>query len=240
MGGLLDYTGLDPSDNSNMARLIELQRLLAPVMTARWVVMHAAGNEPIIENDLGYVLFQAPDHAGVGYAIPLTMEAVLGILPTTRRTIVILGAHGDWRAPIEHRHLRANDHSSLNDRLADFCQQSIFGPTRESVERQASRMGGAGEVPPDPGLVGLAPRHRICVAHEFEWHRLVTVLAMAPGDSRVSTFPIDWSVVASDWCSPPIFPLNLPTFPSGLRWNGRAINLALNEVPGFTDESPGV
>jgi hypothetical protein len=43
---VVQASGVSSSDNTNGARLIELQRLFAPVLCARWVVLHQKSAEP--------------------------------------------------------------------------------------------------------------------------------------------------------------------------------------------------
>src|SRR6266702_1208123 len=83
--GLAD--NLNP-DNTNGSRILRLQRQLAPVMAARWVVLHNADpNTAIISNDLGLVLTQDATTKAVGWAIPLDPKTVLGIFPQKMRVI---------------------------------------------------------------------------------------------------------------------------------------------------------
>ena len=52
--------GENTADNANLARLLEFQRLLAPVMAARWMVLHRKSGEPFVINDLSLTLTQDP------------------------------------------------------------------------------------------------------------------------------------------------------------------------------------
>src|SRR5438105_4714605 len=56
------------------ARPFELQRLLAPVTAARWVVMHASGDSPIVTSDMAWAPYSDPMHAELGFAIPLDLH----------------------------------------------------------------------------------------------------------------------------------------------------------------------
>jgi hypothetical protein len=70
-------SGVSSEDNTNGARLLELAGLLAPVTCARWVVLHKAGNESFIVNDLGLMLTR---DLGIGqdrFAIPTGRRTVL-------------------------------------------------------------------------------------------------------------------------------------------------------------------
>ncbi|MDT5172189.1 MAG: hypothetical protein QOD02_5567, partial [Mycobacterium sp.] len=86
------------SDNVNMARLFEFQRLLAPTMAARWVVMHTDNSHPVITSELGFTfsVSRAGDQAIV---VPVGPECILAVVPTWPRGRVILrdGGTGQWR-----------------------------------------------------------------------------------------------------------------------------------------------
>lgn len=56
MGG--DSEMFSDSDNVNLARLMETQRLYAPVMQADWCVFSSYSEKPLITNDLGWAWAQ--------------------------------------------------------------------------------------------------------------------------------------------------------------------------------------
>jgi hypothetical protein len=99
------------SDDTNVSRIMELQRLLAPVMSARWMVMHTRSDHPVITNELGFTLFRPPDGSSdLGIAIPLGPHTILGLIPTwpvegRSRCIMKDRGTGQWRAVIEHASL---------------------------------------------------------------------------------------------------------------------------------------
>jgi Protein of unknown function (DUF4238) len=72
---------LNTADNANLVRPLEFQRLLAPVMAARWMVLHRTSGEPFVINDLGLTLTGDPSTGDWGWALPLSRSSVLGIMP---------------------------------------------------------------------------------------------------------------------------------------------------------------
>jgi len=78
-------------DNITAARVQELQRMLAPVMTAQWTVVHFSEEAELITNDAGFALADVPEAALVAgaapaaqvlsYAIPIGRHAVLFYRP---------------------------------------------------------------------------------------------------------------------------------------------------------------
>jgi hypothetical protein len=79
--------GASGRDNTNRARLLELQRLLAPVTCARWVVLHQAGGAPFIVNDLGLMPTRDLGLQQDGFAIPIGARSVVGVFPQRARTV---------------------------------------------------------------------------------------------------------------------------------------------------------
>lgn len=230
------------SDNTNVSRIMEFQRLLAPVMSARWLVMHTQSDHPVITNELGFTLFRPPDSSSDhGIAIPIGPRTILGLVPTWPvhgrcRCILKDRGTGQWRAVIEHGTLNPDDQRKFNGAMASIAQEFLVGPTAGSVEIHRQAL--------DDNCLDLDmlkgffwPNSKVLRAHEFEWHRVVT--ATSKKSSRLTQHDLqhkDWDVIAKDWFPQPvIFPVNLRDFPSGLLLRGDKIYLAMTEVPGFTD-----
>jgi hypothetical protein len=225
------------SDNTNNSRVIEFQRLLAPVMSARWVVMHTKGEHPVITNELGFTVFQPPYGSDPGIAIPIGPNTILGIIrtwPTHGRLIMQDGGTGQWRTLIEHRTLTENDQKNFNEAMADISDGFIAGPTAESLEPHKEALARTklkAEI-----VEAFWPNPLIRVAHEFEWYRAVTAISQKSGNlNQAALQNRDWSVIGKDWAPMVILPLNLKDFPSGMILQKDKIGLSMTEVPGFTD-----
>lgn len=229
---LRDVSDNAKGSNVNMARAFELQRLLAPITSADWHVLHAQGNEPIVVNDLGYCLYSIGVGGRWGLAIPLDATTVLGVVPN-RGTVVAQGIWpSSWTAQVKHVDLEKDNHNSLNERLAHSSQEFIASASADTIKRLGTLMAHPPS-PPDPYAVDLGSP-RLLVAHEFEWHRLAAALRLSPGDTRLGRFELDFARVSEGFCPPVILPTNLPEFPSGLKWTRPNIMLTLEEVAGFT------
>lgn len=76
-------TKVQYKDNLNHARLMELQRLLGSVTTARWKIYSTKSTEKLITNDLGYSPYINPITSDLGMGIPLDSKTILTISPTT-------------------------------------------------------------------------------------------------------------------------------------------------------------
>jgi hypothetical protein len=231
------------ADNTNMSRIMAMTRSLAPIMAANWTVAHITGSEPLLTNDLGYVNNSFAFDRTVGWTIPIGPRCALQLAPCpdgrSRRIMFHSGDEGGWRAFIDHVWLQPNNHVGLNAAMSKIAHEFLVGSTRESVERHAGYMGQDAEA----GYTfnpQMWTSHRMQIVHEFEWYRLVRSLQYSPEDNIIDRFALDFAVQDADW-SPPIVmvPTNLPEFQTGLRLRGRSIELAMSEVPGFTDYSPG-
>lgn len=86
------------------ARPFELQRLLAPITAARWVVMHTRGETPLLTSDIGWAPYRDPVAREVGLAIPLDVKTLLGVVPRRNNT-VLRWKNSGWVTAVEHRML---------------------------------------------------------------------------------------------------------------------------------------
>lgn len=227
-------SGVSSSDNTNGARLIELQRLLAPVICARWVVLHRMGAEPFILNDLGLMPTRDLSIDEWGWAMPISMHAVLGVFPRATRTVAQYRG-GSWNSVIEHRYLDVREMSSFNDRMALSATEWIIGPDHELVERYLARVRQDGH-----DAVPIMERwpfdHATLVAHDRDWHRLISATADEPApDSLGDLQNINVVKLSKAWCPPVIMTLNMAELPTGLRRSGNSIRLTVRKPDNYDD-----
>jgi hypothetical protein len=216
------------SDNTNMARMIEFQRLLAPVMAARWVVMHTTSDHPVITNELGFT-FSASQNGSKAVVAPIGRDTILAIVPTWPHGRVIMRDRGtgQWRALIEHVMLKPDEQRGFNQALANMAQGFLVGPTADSVElhRQALNE----DLPLDPEYLGtIWPRYRVLADHQLEWYNAVS--AISKKSSKLTQPHLERriaSVIAKDWHPVFIWPINLDYSPTGLLLQDDAIALIL-------------
>jgi hypothetical protein len=72
-------------------------------------------------------------------------------------------------------------------------------------------------------------------AHEFDWHRLATIVTKPPTE-EVDPQWFDVEALQSDWHPKIFFPDNLPEFRSGLVLHDTTIEVALSDRPGFPED----
>ncbi len=205
-------------DNTNIARVFEMQRLLTPVIAARWVVMHKHESDPFITNERSFGLFLPPGSETPGIAIPLGKETVLGLIPTwpdAGKFILIEKGKRQWRTPIERVYLSGNNFNDFNRTFAETSTNFIIGPSAESVEQYKDLLTNStgAKIP----IEMIWPDHRVMIAHEHEWYRLVGLIKKSPAEITSKDFEeINSHAVLNGWHPILALPTNLPNFPSGL------------------------
>jgi hypothetical protein len=186
--GLASYTAECP-DNTNLARLMELQRLLAPILVACWRVIRMQGRGELIVSDTGYVPFQNPELMETGIAIPLNRRAALLVTARLRRTVAIRTG-GCWRPNILYDVLNSGMHLSLNKAIACSAHRFIFGPDAEIVSRYYIPQ--TRGYRPDPGRLGFISG-RAAAPYEFVWHRFLTIIETLSTTADLPlSFPFSW------------------------------------------------
>jgi hypothetical protein len=223
--------GLEPQylqsrpDNSKQARVMEIQRLLAPVLVARWTVITLAKGEPLTTNDWGFV----PGGPGAGLSIPLSFDHVLEVVPRTVGVIAQL-ANDSWRPMIRAATAPASDRLSFNKAMAENARRFLFGPDCTLVKKYLPAI--ATKRPAlEPAFLGfIFGTH--AVVHEFVWHRFVSALhkGISP-DMKGEDFAFFFEGLKRSWVPPLMFPVNLPDFVPGLRRNGDVIQAYLYDPP---------
>jgi len=209
------------NDNANHARLMELQRLLGFVATAKWLILTTHGEEKLITNDLGFSPFINSKFKDVGMVIPLDHKTILAVVPTIVDHPVLREEDNKWVPIINFIDLPTNDHQGLNKSLAHSALRFVFGSQNGIIQRYINE-----NIPesrsPEPEELGF-PGGRFSRAHEFTWHRLVAAIKKPPSEKDGWDFPLDIDALASGWHSLLMFPINLVEFPPALKKIGNTI-----------------
>ncbi len=226
-------SGVSSPDNTNRARWLEMQLLLAPVTAARWVVFHQSGRESFIVNDLGLMPTRDLGMGQDGFAIPIGHQSALGIFPQHRRTVA---RYDDgWLSSIEHRFLGTAEVADFNRAITRYATEWIAGAERAVLEREVPHLG-ADQVEPAVILERWPFDHRTRVAHDRDWHRLVSATTGDPSPDDLPVLQVfDPSCMAGKWCPPIAVRLNMAELPTGLRLVGRNIRLTLQAPADYED-----
>lgn len=209
--------GYTPADNANMARLLELQRLLGPVAVAKWVVVRFPGQGSLLTNDLGYAPFQNRARGEAGIAIPLGASHALTVAPRRKGRVAVVRS-GKWFPDVEYVDAPPGDREDLNRAVSAAAGRFIFGPNEGFVDRWL-QVASPASPPLEPGQLGFITG-TLALAHEFTWHRLTTALERDLSDGGQWDFPLDVEGLTRGWAPPLHFPGNLPEFPPALRREG--------------------
>ena len=119
----LDLEKLSP-DNINFGRILEIQRLLTPILAANWIVFNIQGNEELITNDIGYAPFRNLPTGEIGFSIPLDTKHILGIMPRKER-IIAYAENNEWFPVIQYEDL-LTDIKDINKSISSIAQNFTF------------------------------------------------------------------------------------------------------------------
>jgi hypothetical protein len=187
------------------ARLIDLQVLLAPIMAARWAVVHAPPGATVVTNDRGYALATTPSGDLPSYVVPLSNRSAVVITPR-RSGAPLMWSDGRWMVVVESFQTDAEDISQLNRSMAAYARRAVFGETREAVEQVAASLGGAERL-----TAGLFPALDPA-SHLYDYFRVLSVVDSAPETKQRARPPqIDWnSISRADWSAPIVVEVLFP------------------------------
>lgn len=227
-GGLLN------PDNTNGGRILRLQRQLAPIMAARWGVLHNTNAAmSIISNDLGLVLTQDTASKAVGWAIPLDPATVLDIFP---QKMQVIGHYysGTWYASIEHRSPSATMFQGINEQIARASNEFIFGANKIDIETFKQYTGV--DIENKTSIIMEAPWSQTfsgqeLIAHERDWRMVASIanLNLSPNRALRYKFRAEDLEANNKWTPPMEFlPANLTEFPSGVGFRNKEMLLNLN------------
>lgn len=223
-----------PEGNANRLRSLELQRLLAPILTARWIVAEAQGGGALITNDIAFAGFRASQLNAIGLAVPLNARFVLQLIPQRKRAIAT-ARDGIWFPNIDYWRLRPGNHHEFNAVMAMWARRFIFGHDEATVCPYVHSSESSPPPVPDPFALGF-PSGRLLRIHEFTWHHLISVLAK-PTDERMIFSPIlDFETIAAVWKLMVVIPLTTPMYRPGLSREGDTLTAELYEVDNLNDQ----
>jgi len=212
--------GYTPADNANLARLMELQRLLGPVAVGKWAVVRFGGRRTLVTNDLGYAPFRDPVNGESGMVVPLGPSHALTVTPRREGKVAVVKS-GEWFPDIAYVRGTAGDRDRLNRAMSAAAQRFVFGGDKRVVAglTDAAR---TASPPPEPGQLGFITGTD-ALAHEFTWHRLVTAVERDPSDGGPWDFALDPEGLTRGWAPMLVLPATLPEFPPALRREGQSI-----------------
>src|SRR6266700_8064846 len=233
----LQQSRLISPDNTNFSRILRLQRQLAPVAAARWVVLHNQGDLSLVSNDLGLGLTQNLENGEVGWAIPIDTKTILGIFPRKFREIATY-RDDRWYANVEHLYPDPMMFSGFNYQIACTATEFIFGPDKDSVKVLTKYVDDEG---PDLPTLMEAPWAKMfsrqeLTAHDTDWRIIASIanLNLTPDTALEHNFSLNDLDLKDKWF-PPVFwlTINLTAFPSGVGFHDDKMCLNLSLMDDF-------
>ena len=161
-------------DQATLARLIDFQVLLAPVMASRWTVMHFPVGSNIVTSDRGYALTTTPEGAHPSYVIPIDPRTALVVTPQ------MLGAplvweDDRWLADVTHVEVARAEAPALNRAIGAFARNAVYGPSADSTAEAAAALA---EGPRLQLFPQLDP-----ASHLYDYFRILCALGSHPVDA---------------------------------------------------------
>jgi len=197
----LTVADLLTKSNANGARVIEFDRLLAPVLTANWVVSHVPRGYSTVQNEIGLAGTLDRAEGEFGWLVPLSARTALSIFPRERREVVRWTGHR-WVANIGHWDVPNSAMPGFNESIASAAQQFIIGrdlPTVTSLEYAVTR-----PVEQAHLLEQWPFTSRELLSNAQQWHRIVSRThrerppEILHADTDIS-LKLDWKAIGEDW-----------------------------------------
>lgn len=130
----------DQRGNTIVSMVIELQRLLWPIMTSGWTVLRASGDTHFVTSDVGYAPTVHVD-GRQGYVIPVGRQTAIAIM-TDQQAPHLVYADGMWRTDgIGSVRLSGSEVLGANLAVARCCLSAFFGPKEASVDLLLKQLG---------------------------------------------------------------------------------------------------
>ena len=177
------------SDNINLARFIEFERMKSSIIGSKWRVSKVFGTDQLITNDIGYTIFQDNTTKEFGIAVPMGLQHVLQIIPKQKK-IVAIARNEAWFPIIEYSYLHNRNHVQLNQSIAGVGQRFIFGSNRAFISKYLEVDKQPVQIP-EPSDIGFMSG-LMAMVHENTWARLITKIAEKPkndGDAIYIDYP---------------------------------------------------
>lgn len=202
--------GLEPGKNqTNLARMMEIQRILGPILCSRWRVFKTTGSDiPLLTNETGYIPFVNPLVSERGFSIPLSNYFLLIIVPSRLKYIAYLEKN-IWRPIIHYSYLDPDSHLGFNRTIDKYTIKYLIGCEKGVVSKYLSPKI---HLLPELEQMGFINGTQMRV-HEFMWHRFVAGLMRAEKGEDLFYFPLDYqSLKGLSWISPLLLGTNFPSY----------------------------
>jgi hypothetical protein len=127
----------DHENNATRARLIDLQTLLAPVMAARWAMLHFSPSAELVTSDRGYALTATPLGELPSYVVPISRQSALVVTPRRWGT-TLRWTDEQWVADLEHFTAADDEVPALNNAMGAFARAPSLSTSGETLTIEES------------------------------------------------------------------------------------------------------
>jgi len=190
--------GPDANDGSNSdARIIEFQELLAPVMAADWIVLHAPVGMDLITNDRGYGVVPLTN-GGHAMVIPCSPRTAVALGYRDRRTILRWSDSG-WTALLNHYNLSTSECSGIREAVAHRALRDVYGPTELSV---GDVVGISSQVAAELPQFMVNPTVCDMDCHIYDYFRVCSAARSTVPAAQDSADQVLWKALPKDWSIP--------------------------------------
>lgn len=172
-------------DNTNMMRLMELQRLFASVIGARWLLLEASGAHLQITNDLGYTPFMNPQRKESGIAIPVGFRHILLII-ACRRRVIAHARDGSWYADVERGNLDDDAHAGFLNNIAACAQRYVIGADEATMQKYVKTESSSPPIP-EPAMLGFLDSE-MARHYEMIYFHLVSKFSSPPDKPHTQAY----------------------------------------------------
>lgn len=181
-------------DHATLARLIDLQVLLTPVMASRWTVMHFPVGSNIVTSDRGYALTTTPEGEDPSYVIPIDPRTALVVTPQMMGAPLVW-EDGCWLADVTHVEVAPAEAPALNRAIGAFARNAVYGASADSTVEAAAALAEGPQLQLFPSLDPAS--------HLYDYFRIVCALEGHPVDAVSALRTVDWAIIAkSGWSAP--------------------------------------
>jgi len=188
---------------NNQGRIIEFQELLAPVMAARWTVVHLPPRAELIASDRGFGGMTIGNQVGI--IVPCDPQTALVLTHCDKRAIARWT--GDrWTADIHDVQVSAATAKLFRRAVAQSACTAVYGSRRELVTESKSNIATISEYP--AGIVTDLNCDLQC--HTYDYFRACSAISDTPAKAQELAEKISWNAFPDKWNIPVAFQLLFP------------------------------
>lgn len=182
--------------DSALARAVDVHRLLAPIIVAKWIVVHAPFGHEFIGNDRGWFPVVVGTAHEVGIAVPLNRTAHVVLISQDIRE-VMEWRDGMWRSTEEHYESPVPEIAISNRTISSMARRFAFTST-EALAHEALAAPRVVQPEIEPATHGF-PTGGPARLHEAMWYRLMSATQRRFSMPDTELFEIDDDLINAGW-----------------------------------------